>query len=353
MRNATVIATLLGAILAVGPAGATEWAERMFAQREHDFGTVARAATAEHEFELTNLYREDVRISGVRSSCGCTSVWVKDSKRVLKTHDTGVIVAHINSDKFLGSKGATITVTLDRPYPAQVHLRVRAYIRDDVALRPGSVRLGSVQEGTAAEQSIEVVCPSHTGLRPVDVRSPNPHVSARLATTQGVWGQSAYRLVVRLDEGAPAGPVREQLMLVLSDRRTQIPVAVAGRVVAGVTVSPERLLLGSVDPGGEVRKMVIVRGTTPFRITQVRSERGAFRLAAPETDSPRPIHVIPVLFAAGDRPGHVVDTISIATDQGGEPVKLTVRAEVNDAPPALVRVAAAEPAETAETNEPE
>ena len=343
MRKATVVAALLGMALAGGPAWATEWAEKMFAESEHDFGTVARAATAEYEFKLTNLYAEDVRITGVRSSCGCTSVWVKDNKRVLKTHETGAIVAHINSDKFLGSKGATITVTLDRPYPAQAQLRVRTYIRDDVALRPGSVQLGSVKQGTAAERSIEVLCPSQGGLRPVDVRSANPHVTARLVPAQGAWGQSTYRLVVRLDERAPAGLVQGQLMLLLSDRRTQIPVPVAGRVVAGVTVSPERLLIGSVDPGGEVRRMVIVRGTTPFRITEVWSESDAFRLAAPDEESAKPVHVIPVTFAAGDRPGQVVGTIYIETDQGGEPVKVTARAEVNDAPPVLVRVEAGEP----------
>jgi len=353
MGKATVVAALLGTLLTAGPAWATEWAEKMFAEREHDFGTVARAATAEYEFKLTNLYAEDVRISGVRSSCGCTSVWVKDNKRVLKTHETGVIVAHINSDKFLGSKGATITVTLDRPYPAQAQLRVRTYIRDDVTLRPGSVQLGSVKQGKAAERSIEVLCPSQGGLRPVDVRSAHPHVTARLVPAQGGWGETVYRLVVRLGEQAPAGVVQGQLMLVLSDRRTQIPVPVAGRVIAGVTVSPERLLIGSVDPGGEVRRMVIVRGTTPFRITEVRSENDAFRLAAPDEESAKPIHVIPVTFAAGDRPGQVIGTIYIETDQGGEPIKVTARAEIHDAPPVLVRVeadgpgAAAPPAETA------
>jgi hypothetical protein len=334
MRYATA-AALLGVALVSSPARATKWAEDMFATSEHDFGTIARAATAEFEFKLKNLYRDDVRIADVRASCGCTSVWVKDNKRVLKTHETGAVVAHINSDKFLGSKGATITVTLDRPYPAQAQLRVRAYIRDDVMLRPGSVQLGTVNEGTAAERSIQILCPSQSGLRPVTVRGTNPHLAARLTATGNGW-QPTYRLDVRLDERAPAGYVHEPLMLVMSDRRTQIPVPVECRVVAGLTVSPERLLVGLVEPGDQVRRMVIVRGSAPFRITDVRSNNYAFRSAAPAQDSPRATHVIPVTFLAGDRPGKVVGTIYIETDQGSEPVEVTAQAEVADTPPVLV-----------------
>jgi hypothetical protein len=277
---------------------------------------------------------------------------VKDKKRVLKTHETGAIVAHINSDKFLGSKGAAITVTFDRPMAAQAQLRVRAHIRGDVMLRPGSVQLGTVQEGTAAAGSVAIVCQSQGGLRPVDVRAANPHLVARLTATGTSW-QPTYRLDVRLDEEAPASDVHDQLMLVMSDRRTQIPVPVQCRVVAGVTVSPKRLLIGLVEPGDQVRKMVIVRGTAPFRIRDVRSDTHAFRLALPAQESAKPTHLIPVTFIAGDRPGKVVGTIHIQTDQGSEPVEVTAQAEVANMPPELVKVEPRErdpvspPAETA------
>lgn len=328
MRNVTA-AALLGMVLSGTPAWAAQWAQKMFAESEHNFGTVARAATTEYEFKLTNRYLEDVRISGVRSSCGCTSVWVKDDRRLLATHETAAIVAHVNSDKFLGSKGATITVSFDRPYAARAQLRVRAYIRDDVVLRPGSVQFGTVNAGTATERSVEVLCPGRSGLRPVEVRSTDPHLSASLASSRDARGKTAYRLNVRLDEQAPAGYIKEQLLLVLGDgQRTQIPVLVVGRVVAGVTVNPPRLLLGLVEPGQEVRKMVVVRGNTPFRIKSVRSDSDAFRLAVPADDSAKPAHVIPVTFIARDRPGEVVGAIHIETDQGSQPVELTARAMV-------------------------
>ncbi len=359
MRKAT-LAGLVGIVIAGSPVWATQWAQKMFDETEHNFGTVARAATAEHEFTLTNCYRDDVRITGVRSSCGCTSVRVKDNKRVLKSWESTAVVAHINSDRFLGSKGATIAVTFDRPYPAEAQLRVRAFIRDDVVLKPGSVQLGTVRQGSAAEQAVDVLCSSQGGVRPIDVESDNPHLSVRMVASQGAWGQSSYRLIVRLDEQAPLGYLREHVSLVLGDgRRTRVPVPVEARVVAGVTVIPDRLSIGLVEPGEEVRKTVVVRGSTPFRIRGVRSENNAFRLAAAGQSEAKSTHVLPVTFIAADRPGKVTDTIHIETDQGNRPLEVKVQAEVHEATPAPTeavtneRVAsAAEPAADATAASP-
>ena len=76
VQNMLVIALgLLPGPVAVGQ----EWARKMFDSTEHKFGTVAKGAKAEHRFQIKNLYEEDVHISGVRSSCGCTT-WRPTSK---------------------------------------------------------------------------------------------------------------------------------------------------------------------------------------------------------------------------------------------------------------------------------
>ena len=61
-RNATL------AILLILAAGSSvfgqQWARKMFPQSKHDFGSVARGAKAEHEFEFSNIYVEDVHVVG-------------------------------------------------------------------------------------------------------------------------------------------------------------------------------------------------------------------------------------------------------------------------------------------------
>ena len=132
--------------IATAPALSQEWARAMFPVFDHDFGSVARDAKAEFEFPITNKYVADVHIAGAKTSCGCTSVRI--TKPLLKTYETGAIVAHFNTDRFRGRRGATITVSLDRPHPATVRLSVRGYIHDDLILSPPSVDLGGVRRVT-------------------------------------------------------------------------------------------------------------------------------------------------------------------------------------------------------------
>lgn len=164
------------ALLMSVPASAQDWAGKMFQTSSHDFGVVARGEKAEFAFVLENLYVEDVHIAGVRASCHCTSPEIETE--TLKTHQKGAIIARFNTAAFLGSRGATLTVTFDRPYFAEVQLNVRGFIRSDLALQPGSVDFGTVDQGSAEERTVTV---SHTGgpdWRITGVRSVDTQLSA-------------------------------------------------------------------------------------------------------------------------------------------------------------------------------
>src|SRR5437764_536898 len=97
---------LMALSLNVAAASAQDWAEKMFAETSHDFGAVARAAKVEHRFVLTNQYRDDVHIAGVRSSCGCTMPRIE--KDTLKSREQGAIVAAFNTSAFSGQRSAQV-----------------------------------------------------------------------------------------------------------------------------------------------------------------------------------------------------------------------------------------------------
>ncbi len=321
---------LLGTALLAVPAAGQEWAEKMFSVTSHNFGTVAKGSKTEFRFIYRNLYEEDVHVSSVRTSCGCTQPAI--TKKLIETHETGEIVAAFNTRTFLGQHGATLTVTFDQPFYAEVQLRVAGNIRGDVTFEPASVNLGNVDLGRGAEQVVRVTHMGSTPWEITDVRSANVNFEVLLSEPQHTGSQSAYDLTLRLKPDAPAGYINDQLILVTNDpRASQIPMDVEGRVVAEVTVSPQLLALGNVLPGGSVTKNIVVRANRPFCVTGIVCNDGC--LSCPAKETPAKVHILPVTFQAGDVGGQVERELTITTDLGDGAVPVvTVQAMVDGVP---------------------
>lgn len=315
MIRTTAVATLvLGSLFILCPTlHAQEWARKMFDHTEHNFLGVARGSKVQHVFPITNLYQEDVHIASVRSSCGCTSAEI--TQDTLKTHEKGAIVATFNTRAFTGQRGATLTVTIDKPYYAEVQLKVSGYIRTDVVLYPVGVDFGSLDVGQPIEKQIKIDYAGRDDWQLTAIKSPSPYITAEATEVKRGGGSVGYDLVVRLAPDAPVGYIKEQLILVTNDRReTQIPVDLEGQVVAAVTVSPASLFLGVLEPGQKVTKQIVVRAKRPFKVLGVdcANESLQFKLS----DGAKPVHMIPVTFVAGETPGKITEKICIRTDLG-------------------------------------
>lgn len=321
----SVVVALASALVA-GAADAPDWAQKMFSATSHNFGTVAKGSKTEFRFTFRNLYKEDLHVVGVRTSCGCTSPEV--TKRDLKTHETADVVAKFNTRTFLGQHGATLTVTFDKPFFAEVQLRVAGNIRGDVTFDPPFVDLGNVDLGKGASRDVRI---THIGSAPweiKDVRSVNPNFEVHLSKPLHTGSQSVYDLNLKLKPDTPAGYVKGQLILVTNDQKAaQIPMDVEGRVVAEVTVSPQLLALGAVQPGRSVTKNVVVRANRPFCVTGVTCSDAC--LSCPTKDTPATVHILPVTFQAGDATGKIERLLKISTDLGeGAVPSVTVQATV-------------------------
>ena len=342
-RSASVArGVLLAAVafcLTTSPLAAQEWARKMFPVTSHNFGTVAKGSKTEYRFVFRNLYKEDVHVVGVRTSCGCTSPTV--TKKDLKTHETAEVVASFNTRTFLGQHGATLTVTFDKPFSGEVQLRVAGNIRGDVTFDPPFIDLGTVDLGKGAERQIRVTRIGSSPWEIKDVRSANSNFEVSLSPAARSGSRTIYDLTTRLKPTAPAGYVKGQLILVTNDpRATQIPMDVEGRVVAEVTVSPQLLTLGAVPAGETVTKNVVIRANRDFKITGVFCSDGCLT-CEPKTTAAR-VHILPVTFQAGAAAGKVERELRIATDlgEGAVPVVM-VQADVQ---PAAGDDAAAKPA---------
>lgn len=328
MVRCMTLATFL-CLMASPGATAQEWARKMFKVTSHDFGTVARGAKAEFAFELTNLYEEDIHISSVSSSCGCTTASV--TQRTLKTWEKSHVVATYNTHSFLGSKSATISVIIDQPFYAEVQLSVTGNIRGDVVFQPGKIDFGSIGEGEGAVSQVRVSYAGRPDWQITDVRSTNGNLGVELKEVTRLDGRVDYDMIVRLSESTAAGYLRDELTLVTNDHSAQrIPLLVEGRVRSAVTVSPASLFLGVLTPGQQVTKTLVVRGQKPFKVVDICCDDECFKFKA--TSDAKALHVIPVTFTAGHHGGKVAEAIQIKTDLGaGAAANCVATATIKDA----------------------
>ncbi len=304
-----------------------EWAEKMFETTSHDFGSVARYAKAEYEFKLKNVYMEDVHVASVHSTCGCTTPIIQNEW--LKTYEEGTILARLNSDKYQGRRGATLTVTIDKPFRAKVQLHVKGHIHGEIRVEPSSVDLGTVDHGTAATRTVRLSRSGRSGWEIREVKSANPHIKAELTRVRRSGSSVDYDLTVHLDKDAPTGYLNEHLRLVTNDHRgTEFPVLVEGLVLPPVTVSPSALFMGVVESGGRVTKQLVIRGKKPFRVLSIRCDDPSFEFGELRSDVARPVHVVPVTFVAGEGAGKIAKMIRIETDLSDSTPELSAYAVV-------------------------
>lgn len=330
-------AALLLMLVAPSSGFGQDWAKKMFDHTSHNFGTVARGAKVEHTFTLENQYEEDMQISEVRSTCGCTAT--KISKRTLKKWEKAEIIAEVDTRGFFGRKDSTLTVVFGGQFPAEVQLHVHAYIRSDIVVQPGSVQFGSVAEGTAAVRKVTISYAGRPNWEIKKVETGNPHLEANAVKAARLpVGQVTYNLVVNLKAGAPAGYIRDFLILVTNDRRPQhsrVPLAVEGVVAPAITVRPSPLLLGVVSTRQTVTRQLVVQGKKAFRVVKVECSDKRLKCVLPKTEKQETLHLLPVTFTAGNTTGKVSAKILIQTTlSSGKGLEVPVNVRVIPPPPA-------------------
>jgi hypothetical protein len=303
-------------------AAADDWPRLLFKETSHDFGTVARGAVAEYRFQMVNPYLEDVHIKSVGSSCGCTKPAV--TKQLLKTYESGEIVATLDTRRFLGQKDATFEVEFDQPFPAKFQLKLTSYIRADVVFEPGEVQFGSVTQGQSVRKRVTVTYAGRPTWRVAEIGADSAALSVEMTEVDRSFdpntkvGKVVYELWVTLKDDAPSGYFKHFVILRTDDPNQQtarIPLTVEGLVVPSLTVNPAVIMLDVVRSGESVSRNVVLRGQKPFKVVEVQGPDPRFRFRFPDTA--KPYQVIAVEFQAGDRPGKLSGKIRIKTDLPG------------------------------------
>ncbi len=307
--NFTILAVLITCFAT--EISAQQWARKMFKATSHDFGTVAANSKSVYEFTFQNLYKEDVRIHSVRSSCGCTEVSVKNGS--LKSWETGAIVAKFNTDKFRGNRSATVTVVIDKPFPAEVQLLVKGNIRGDISMSPGAVNFDEIKFSRMPTKKIQITKYGNINWKIEDVKSYFTHIGITLKVLRRDYRSVTYEMSVTPKTSAPEGFFNEQLIVFTNDpRNRRFPISISGKVPPLVEMSPNLVSIGAVKPGEVVKKKVLLKSEVPFQIQEITCDNTAFSAKVPQGQ--KRLHFVEVSFKAGQTAAEIKDVFKIKTN---------------------------------------
>jgi len=238
----------------------------------------------------------------------------------------------MDTNRFQNQKASTVTVTFDQPMYAQVQIPVKVYIRTDVSLTPGSVNFGAVDLGQAQERKIELTYVGDPNWKITNVITNNPLIKAEVKETARADSQVGYELIVSLSPKTPVGNLRQQISMVTNDQAGQIPVTVQARVEADVTVTPSVVQLGSIAPGSEAVKTVLLRGHNPFVIEKVECEsaHGVFKMPQLNKEA-KTVHVLPLTFTAPKEAGTLSEKFIVTIAGRPEPITFTAQGTIETA----------------------
>ncbi|MDR3108513.1 MAG: DUF1573 domain-containing protein [Planctomycetaceae bacterium] len=316
-----------------GVAQDAAWADRLFSEKSHDFGSVPSGARAVYSFKVTNPYVETVHFTSATSSCSCTRATLVQP--TVKTHETTELLVEFNTKGNSHNKSAQITLNIDQPFKAIVVLDIKGYIRPDIVFTPSQVTFGTAVEGEAMERTVEVTHFGRSNWRLINVVSNVGYLTGEIGDSKlSPRGDVTTTVKIRLNENAPRGRFCERLILQSNEqgRQSDIPLLVEGTIPGSLAATPPNVFLGFVKQGDESVRDVVLRSDKPFKITKLTSNNELITIELPTDPKPRSRFQIPVKLnvPADYNEKKIVAVINVETDDPNMKTEFSANAEIQE-----------------------
>jgi hypothetical protein len=310
----------IGAVTA-GSAYAGE-AEKFFAERVKDFGTVPFGPTMVHHFKVTNTSDQTAYIKGVGVSCGCVSA--SAAATTLRPGESTYVTANMDTKRFVGQKEVIVYVTFSQPYE-QVALAVRANRNDNFSKTAEAISMGQVRRGTDGSGKVQITMRNDQYFEIKGASSNTEFVAANYKLISRDRSEVVYELTASLKPGLDVGSWTTDVVFTTTNPSlpsVRIPVNVD--VVAPITATPAAVQFPAVKVGDKREVSVVVKGDKPFRIVEVKGGDDLVTVVADGSEA-KAAHVVRLVFQP-NAPGDLTKTITVVTDTGSEgKVQISVR----------------------------
>ncbi|TMQ31211.1 MAG: hypothetical protein E6K70_23015 [Planctomycetota bacterium] len=126
-------------------------------------------------------------------------------------------------------------------------------------------------------------------------------------------GSVSYEVTASVRNDCPVGKWYSDVWLKTNNPsmpRVRVPLMV--EIQPALSVTPATVALGTIKPGAEVDRKVIVRGTRPFRITRVQGSDDQLSVTDSTKDA-KEVHILSVKLKAS-KTGDLIRRLKVMTD---------------------------------------
>lgn len=204
-----------------------------------DFGAVYDDAVVQHSYVLTNQGTRKVKLTGVRASCGCTSV--KLAADALAPGQATTMEAVINFKGRRGRQVKSIYAETDDPAAKLIRVEFSGVVVVPLECRPEGVHFGTVGAQERVEREVLITAVSNEPFKVLSAKSASAQVSASVETREE---GKKYVVKVVCDGPRKLGSFMGTVEVTTDHPRMPlISIPVAGLVAGDIIPSPGTVVL--------------------------------------------------------------------------------------------------------------
>lgn len=324
LRSCTVAAALVALLtLALATPAHAAGPKLVAPQDTYDFGHVTQGDAVPFTFTLRNDGDQELVITNVRPSCGCTAA-LASSDRVPPGGEA-TVTGEVKSATLQDRIAKTVTVESNDPTTPRLTLTVTGVVDVPFHVEPQYLHFGQVREGTGAEQTVTLTVndPAKLPVTIEKIETNHPQLSAEVAPRAGEDPPRQFDITVRVSPDAPRGIIASPLVIHLAGEKNTLRVATYADIVGSVALYPQRVSLGLVEPGQTVMRRFVAMSPVDqaFSITDVTTDLPGSKVTwAPIQETPERVRITLTVDGSALKPGQIKGTLTVKTNAADSPV---------------------------------
>jgi hypothetical protein len=277
----------------------------------YDFGSALEGTTVKHTFTIKNTGEGYLEITGVKTSCGCTTG--EPSKMHVAPGETSDIAVSFDTHFQKGHQVRTITAFTNDPNNSQVAMTMQGIVKKQVEAVPGEVAFGEVKRGTEGTKEVLIndLNPARGEFSVGPVSNSNDAI--KVEQEKRPDGKPGVLLKVSLLKTMPVGPFDDTIKI--TNNRVPLQVDVFGTVTGDLNIDPAQVSFGIVPRGQDIVRIFKLsnQGPHPVKVLNVSSSTPAVEAIA-EPVTPGKEYKVTVTLMHGTPDGQLRGNLTIKTD---------------------------------------